>query len=84
MAANITATDTLTVSQVMTAGSTTGVQVYDTWTEQDGELVVSSSGMVAVATEKDIIAVSSSILEVINALPGVGDGAILYDEITEE
>lgn len=69
---------------------TSTVKVYDEWT--DGE--VASTGLAAVATEHDITsavadaneytdAASSNIMSTINALPGIGEGAILYDVIEE-
>ena len=66
------------------------VMIHDEWT--DGE--TTSTGYAAVATEHDITsavadaneytdAASSNIMSTINALPGIGDGAILYDVIEE-
>lgn len=62
------------------------VKVYDEWQvpSEDGSSMVASSGLAAVATEHDIAATSSSIMQVINALPGVGEGAILYDVLEDE
>ena len=42
--------------------------------------MVASSGLAGIATEHDI----SNIMSTINALPGVGEGAILYDIIEDE
>ena len=73
------------------------VKVYDEWQvpSEDGSSMVASSGLANVATEHDIAgavadaneytdAASSSIMNTINALPGVGEGAILYDIIEDE
>ena len=46
--------------------------------------MVSSAGLANIATEHDVAAASSSIMNTINALPGVGEGAILYDIIEDE
>lgn len=73
---------------VNTAANT--VMVHDEWT--DGE--TTSTGLAAVATEHDVTsavadaneytdAASSNIMSTINALPGIGEGAILYDVIEE-
>ena len=50
----------------------------------DGSSMVDSSGLANVATEHDVAAASSNIMSTINALPGVGEGAILYDIIEDE
>lgn len=47
---------------------------------EDGSSTVTSSGLAKVATEHDI----SNVINTINALPGVGAGAILYDIIEDE
>lgn len=81
----------VTMGSAFTANTTDNtVMIHDEWT--DGE--TTSSGFAAVATEHDITsavadaneytdAASSNIMSTINALPGIGEGAILYDVIEE-
>lgn len=93
LAVNSDENDNLTVAmgsafKANTADNT--VMIHDEWT--DG--ATTSSGFAAVATEHDITsavadandytdAASSNIMSTINALPGIGEGAILYDVIEE-
>lgn len=83
---------TVAMGSAFTANTTDNtVMIHDEWT--DGE--TTSSGLAAVATEHDITsavadaneytdAASSNIMSTINALPGIGDGAILYDVLEDE